>query len=1107
MRYPKMIFAFSLLFIMAGCTGKEPVVEEKPVEQGYDATAFRGEEWYDLVETVQVNREEAHTSFIPYESKEQGLANEKSAITKDVFGSGYVMSLNGEWDFYFADSVFSRQSTTWEENWNTEGWDRITVPSAIQLIKNEDGSFRYKAPLYINQLYNWSEKEAMPISEYPQSPTNTNSVAHYKRTFSLPETYDDRHIFLRTEGISSAYYVFVNGQRVGYSEDSYTEHEFDITPYLNRNEAGGLSNVDNTIAFMVYEYSLGSYLENQDMIHMNGIFRDVLLVTKDMVEIRDVEVKSVLDQGYRNGSIETILKLRSFDDQEHNVRLRATVYKTDTDELIGTAESTVSVNGEADASLNVKVASPKLWFSDTPELYSVAVELIEDDVVKETVVQRTGFRDLKIEDGVMTINGVPLIIKGINRQEMALEVGTALTKDMIVQDMFKLKQTNLNALRTSHYPNQPITYDLADELGIYICDEANIESHYGAIVGDLPSGYPAWNYSVMDRTISMVERDKNHPSIIIWSLGNESTYEKDGKSLDELYPLDGSYCFAQSSSWIKERDPSRFRKYERDNREEIVDIYSSQYWSLDQIREHLAKGSDMPYIQSEYCHAMGNAMGSFADYWDLFRSERQAQGGFIWDFKDQAVLMGTGTFMANMDKDAWLGYGGDFGDTLSDQDFCGNGIFYADGSSSAKSAEVFKVLQDFHVSQVDGFDFVITSELFNSDFSDYQLIASITENGQEISKVVIPVTLEAGGSYSFSMDPYEFADNAFGSIEFRVFCKTDRAWTDAGTLVAYDQIVMQDKAFGEYECMQSGNFDIEDKDTYVTVKTDDIVFTVSKAHGLIDEYKVGGENVFVTNPQICDMRAPISNDQHYSFNENQWSVYANLEGLYARSKMSDCQVTSDENSVTIHWEGYYEDLGNSYQGLTYTIYHDGVLSICQDFHPTWGFEGVIPKIGFTMELDKDINDVQYFGLGPLANYSDRKAAAMYGLYETTVSSMFESRFMRPQENGFRSDAKWVKLTDGHKGVAIWSDQMGFSASPYTYKELREAMHPSDLGSMNEKVILNIDLAQRGLGNAICGPTPEYEYILDHEVDYHQQFYVMPLYSEESYAKFTDLIDN
>lgn len=645
----------------------------------FAATGFEGEAWYDQIAVVEENRELAHTYFLSYENEEIALKNETSVFTKEREASIWHESLNGDWDFYFAENPAGRLSDPDEDSidWGDALTDTICVPSNIETQRNEDGTFKYAPPIYTNTFYPWENFETVKydtaMATAAKAPTVVNGVGHYQRTFTIPEDWDDRQVFVSFQGVESAFYLYINGEKVGYAEDAYTADDFNITSYLKKGE--------NTISVQVYRWSTGSYLENQDFIRMSGIFRDVYLYSKDSIEIRDFFIKPTLNDDFTEGTLEVDVDVRNL---ALNKAARATVevqmYPIDSENGIFTNPIELSYSLDA-AKTNLEeliedkgvrksgsavITNPKLWSSDKPNLYRVVIQLKDDKgAVVETACHRVGFRtieNVKLNEAgqyQLQINGKKIMIRGTNRHETDLYLGRAITKEIIEQDLRLMKQHNVNAVRMSHYPNNVWTYEYADELGIYICDEANVESHKGASTQgcQFPGKYPIWNNSVMDRTMNMVERDKNHSSIIIWSLGNEASYF--------TYPMDESYCLYNATSWILERDPSRIRKYERDNRysvnadgslnreKSMVDVNSTQYWSVSNIVSYVNnKNNKLPYIQSEYAHAMGNALGNLKEYWDVFRTYDNAQGGFIWDWVDQSILTKTETTVGTAVKDA-----------------------------------------------------------------------------------------------------------------------------------------------------------------------------------------------------------------------------------------------------------------------------------------------------------------------------------------------------------------------------------------------------------------------------------------------------------------------
>ena len=1128
----------ALLFALGGCQTQKPSAAAT-ASASVQPAAFNFEEWYNNIATVQINREAAHAWFLPYPDTASALANENSAFTKTIENTPYAKSLDGTWSFYFADSPSGRLGDTWSEAWDTASWDSIAVPGQTQLVTNDDGTFRYDTPLYTNQIYPWQNYQSIDLQQYISAPAVVNGVSHYKRSFTVDESWSGRQVFVRFDGVSSAFYLFINGARVGYSEDSFTTHEFNITPYLNRDAAGSIAGQENTIAVQVYRWCDGSYLENQDMIRLSGIFRDVSLISKDSLEIRDFTLTPQLDDQYQNGTLDIAADVRNLAvAQDTAASVEVQVYDAK-NQLIQGKETSLSYSlTAAKSDLSELIADPgveqktaidmgavHLWTPDDPYLYRVVLTLRDASGKNlETVCQRIGFRSIELKsiDGgssqEITLNGSRLLIKGVNRHEMSLTEGHALTRDEILIDLMILKQNNFNAVRTSHYPDAPITYDAADELGLILCDEADIESHVGAVLSDIPSGYADWNTSVMDRTMNMVERDKNHASVLFWSLGNESTYDREGQTVAQRYPLGGTYCFEQSSQWIYQTDPTRLRIYERDNRYtaadragSIVDCYTTQYATLDEMKKYLSSGNTLPYFLEEYSHSMGNAGGSLSDYWDLIRSSSQLAGGFIWDFKDEAVLRSAegkaavSSTYTNLDKDAYFSYGGDWGDTVSDLDFCGNGLLYADGTMSAKMAEAKKVLQNFQFSSLGGSRYQVSNEFYSTPLSAFELDYEVQADGSTVHSGTIDLECLPQASAQFTVDvPADFDVYPETQVYLNLYVrlKQDTAYGLKSTdVIASEQFPLAVNVNAAKNSEAKSIPQVENQTDAVVLSGTDYSIRISKTTGLITAYQYQGRDVFMQAPELNYMRAPISNDYSgYSFIDNSASAYAqSLQDTQSQWQMdaAGAVVSTDEESVTVAFAGSIPAAGGSPCSLSYTVRGDGSVEIRNTFTPSKSISGVIPRIGMEMQLAAGMEQVVYYGRGPWAGYADRKAAGMIGLYETTVDAMFESKYLRPQDNGNRMDVTFAAIgNEQGSGVLISGDLLNFEAMHYTQADLAACTHPYQL-TRTDTVQLNIDGFVRGLGNAICGPQPLDRYVLQKGVTYDYSFRILP------YSSLTD----
>ncbi|MCD7802905.1 MAG: NPCBM/NEW2 domain-containing protein [Clostridiales bacterium] len=1097
------------------------------------SSQFAGEAWYDQIETVEINREAAHSSFIPYESAEKALTNEKSVLDDlDASGSEYYQLLNGTWSFYFSSNVTERlknvtgsSAVNYTENWDTTGWDTIEVPSNIQTQTNEDGSYKYDMPIYTNQSYAWSNYETV---NYTTAPTTNNSVGQYKRTFTLPDSWDGRQVFVSFQGVQSAFYLYINGQMVGYGEDSYTADEFNITSYLQEGE--------NTIAVEVYRWSTGSYLENQDYIDLSGIFRDVYLYSKDDVEIRDIFATTDLNDDYTQATVNVSVDVKNLAAGAGDYTVEAQLYDAD-DNAVWSSPISMTASVEAaltdvaaladdtgvTVSASMEVDNPELWFADTPYLYRLLVQLKDSDGnVLENAVIRIGIREVgtatinSAGQQQIQINGEKVLLRGVNRHESSAENGRALTNEEILTDVQLMKSFNVNAIRTSHYPNNTYLYDLADELGLYICDEANIESHLGAIYSNIPSGDSTWNTSVMDRTMNMVERDKNHASVIIWSLGNEATYS--------TYTMDESYCFYNSSQWILERDPSRLRKYERDNRytegsreDSMVDLYSSQYWSVDSVVYQLENTSNkLPYIQSEYAHSMGNGLGNLAEYWEVFREYDNANGGFIWDWIDQAL------YAVNEDGETYLAYGGDWGETVTDYDFCANGMVNADRTPSSELYEAKKVLQEisfYDDGNIENGEVRIVNEFLNTNLNEYQVTWTYTEDNTVIASGELTgedINIAAGESKTIqvSLPDVTVTEGSDYVLTFSVALKEDTAWANeyggkAGDEIAFEQFELGLTATENQPSMDASSMDemaVTETDTAIaftgtTEDGADYSIAIDKTTGYITDYIVDGTALLTSGPEPNYWRAATSNDA----GAGVASTSSNLKDAADYYKINEVTVEQHEKVVYVTISGVISNT-NSEEILQYAVYADGTVTVTNTFTPSSSCD-TLSRVGMKMTVAAGLETVTYYGKGEQANYSDRNTGAKLDVYSTTVTDLFESKLVNPQENGNRTGTRWVSLMDDENQIGLLisaEDTMEFTALHYTAEDMANSSHPYELTKLDE-TILTVDYAQRGLGNASCGPDTLSAYQLPTGTTYTHTYSIRPITGTTSTAE--DFVDS
>ncbi|SJZ41797.1 glycoside hydrolase family 2 TIM barrel-domain containing protein [Anaerorhabdus furcosa] len=1084
----KIILCLGILIILSGCSKApsqfvEPSGTPRPsiVPLEPDAS-FVSEEWYDNYEIFEINRELAHASFTPYSSIEEALEIEKSSLDQfDMFSSPYVQSLNGTWGFYYASKPSDRlkniagfDAFTYWEDWDDTLFEPIVVPSNIQTIRNEDGTFKYENPIYINQIYPWLNFEVIQygFQGVPLAPTAVNSVGHYKREFELDESLKGRNVFLSFKGIESAFYVYVNGQRVGYSEDSYTTADFNITPYLKEGK--------NTLAVEVYRWSTGSYFENQDFIRLSGIFRDVLLYSKDDIEIRDYFVTTKLNDDYTEAFINVDASIRNLtSDSKSNYSLLIDIYdqtenKSVLDKpVIQEIETLQSYKSIKDEGINInegiQLKQPKLWSSEKPNLYRLVIQLIDEEGNPvETVCSRIGIREVEVKEingkSQIVLNGKPIMLKGVNRHETSLMNGRVLTKDEIIQDLEIMKSYNINSFRTAHYPNQEITYDIADELGIYVVDEANIETHIGEKELGVPGNNPIYTPLILDRTMNMVERDKNHASILFWSLGNEATYKE--------YPMDENYPFYVTTMWVLNRDPSRLRVYERDNRigktreESMVDVVSSQYWTLDQINEY-GKKEKNAFFQSEYGHGMGNALGNFEEYYDSYRQYENIQGGFIWDFIDQSI------YTTDENGIAFYGNGSDWGTLLHDGDFCGNGLISANRVPQAEIEEVKKVQQDFQMSYKNNL-LSIESECVDTNLNEFDVTVELLHDGKSIYNKklsneetdlkplvtrVIKLMLPDLSSYT-------------GEVLLNVFVtyRYDQKWANEyggkkGDVNSKEQFILQEYKptinFVESKMVKANE---DDKEIVIHGEQFEIIFNKSK--GIISSYSINGEELFSNGPRVSFYRSPVSNDIEFS------EEVKNADTTYVPNKIS---FSVEDKYVVVISEGIIESTNTSLKTI-YTVNGEGEVLIEPSIKiPTVKSVGEIARVGLVLDLSNGMTQYTLYGRGPFENYVDRNSASFIGIYTGNVDEWFNDTYLTPQDSGNKTDIRWIEVSSDNSKLRFASNQeFGVNILPYSDQDISNVKHYYELEG-KEKTTMHLDVMQRGLGNGSWGAEPLEQY--------------------------------
>jgi beta-galactosidase len=985
------------------------------------------------------NKEAPRATAIPF-------ADSLSAQVGDPAGSPWYRSLNGDWRFHWSANPAGRPAEFYRPDFDVGSWDTIPVPANWQL-------HGYDYPIYTNIRYAWGDPDP------PRVPHDFNPVGSYRRTFTIPEEWAGRRVYLQFGGVSSAFYVWVNGQDVGYSQDSRTPAEFDITPYV---APGG-----NLLAVEVYRYSDGSYLECQDFWRLSGIFRDVSLVARDELHIRDFEVHTDLDDSHRDARLGVDVWVRNLGADGHPFSVDAQLFDGEGERVVDglSTAAAVDAGGEVKLRLERTVVDPPKWSAEEPNLFRLVLTLRDPDgTVIEAVTTNVGFREVEIEGGQLLVNGVPIYLKGTNRHEHDPDTAHVMSTELMVRDILLMKRHNINAVRTSHYPDVPEWYDLCDRYGLYVIDEANIESHGIGYDPDTTLGNkPEWMKAHLDRTINMVERDKNHPSIIIWSLGNEAG---DGVN------------FTATSSWIRDRDPSRPVHYERAELGPNTDIFCPMYARIEEIVEYAENYDDRPLIMCEYSHAMGNSNGNLKDYWDAISSHERLQGGFIWDWVDQGLRKP----VPGRPGEFFFAYGGDFEPpgVYHDDNFLCNGLVSPDRVPHPGLYEVKKVYQYVTASPVDlalgqveitnGYAFLGLDGIdgFWELRGDDTVIASgrvptldIAPSESRVVSLPLPtITPQPGVEYWLDLS-FRLAD--------------DRLWAERGHEVAWEQFRLDlDAEAPRLDVEDMAPLRLEGGDGTTVVVGDRFKVRFDLAQGTIESLTFEGTDVIRSGPRPNFWRAPTDNDRGNDMPERcaPWKA-ASRSWEVTSSKVT--QIGPAE--VEVRFEGAFPHVGAT-DLVTYTVLGSGDIIVAHNFTPGDVELPELPRFGMQMAVAGGFEAVTWYGRGPHESYWDRKAGARVGVYTGTVDEQFVD-YSEPQENGNKTDVRWLSLTkaDGRGLLVVGEPLIGFSAHHYTTEDLENAKHSYEM-ERRENITLNVDLQQTGVGgDDSWGARPHEEYTL------------------------------
>lgn len=962
------------------------------------------------------NRLDPRSLLIPF-------ANDSSAIVGERARSPWYRSLNGIWDFIHTNTMAGVPADAHAVYADTAEWDQIPVPSVWQM-------HGYGTPAYVNVQY-----------PFPLDPPHVpdHEMGCYRTTFRTPFGWDGRRIHLTFDGVCSAFTVYLNGEEVGFSKGSHVPAEFDITDLLVEGE--------NQLAVIVHQWSDASYLEDQDMWRHNGIFRDVWLVALPQNYIRDITVTTSLNESFSQATLN--LSIDGGDDLEA--------------ELIGPDAMSLGTIAIQNGAASVTLDNPLLWSNETPNCYTLVVRNSTGGEITEVQRQLIGFRTVEIRDQQLWVNGVSIKIQGVNRHDDHPDFGFAVPVDSMEADILLMKQHNVNTVRTSHYPNDSRFYELCNLHGLFVMDETDLETH-GMMYSDISglSNDPAWQAAYLDRVQRMYWRDKNHPSIILWSLGNESGY---GQNHDAMY------------SWLKNQDPSRPIHLEvehlRGQDVGATDMWSTMYPDVETLIREGERDVAKPFIMIEYAHSMGNGPGSFQDYWDAIRSHKRLIGGLVWEWSDHGIRRYTD------DGREYFAYGGDFGEFPHDGLFCIDGLTNPDREPHPSLIEMKKVYEPVALELVDSSTIRLTNRRHFTDLSDVVVRCVVSSAGQPLITEWLDVAdLPPGESVEIMLDDLAlYADQPDSYLDCYVSLADDASWAGSGHEIAHMQVQLCAPQGAGIAALPAAKLDVEDAGDEIRIRTDLGTITFDRTTGTIASWQVNRQDLITTGPKFDVYRAPTDNDK-YALEQWDW---ARLE--QSRVQIRSVGIESQSGTeVVIVVKGI---LGApSRQPLftletRYTVSGSGDVLV--DTHaipgPTTADLETLPRVGLTMELPGTFEQVIWRGLGPHENYPDRQSAATYNTWSSTVSDML-ANYVMPQDCGNRGGTHWITVAPEHGyGLLAWSDDsMAVKALPVSAHELNVARHTTDL-EPGATTVLNLDHAVAGLGSSVCGPAPMAKYLV------------------------------
>jgi len=998
-------------------------------------------EWEDL-SVFKINTEEPHSFFIPY----------------DKAGDSLTKTLNGTWDFklYKIDDDIPKEF--YKKSYDKSDWDKIPVPSNWQ-FHTED------FPVYTNIIYPY---EINP----PFMPSDYNPVALYKRNFNLNKDWENMEVFIHFGAVNSAFYVWVNEKFVGYSEGSKTPAEFNLTDFL--------IDGNNEIVLKVIRWSDGTYLEDQDFWRLSGIERDVFLYAQPKLAVRDYFLKNYLNDDLTNSKINFEVDLKNYSNKGKDFQLITSIKKDNKVVFKKTKNGMIGSNDSQKILIDGEVTYPQLWSAEIPNLYDVEIEIQDSDNYYHKLKFKTGFRKVELKNGQILVNNQPILFKGVNRHEHDEFTGHVVSRESMLKDIEIMKKNNINSVRTSHYPNDPYWYELCDKYGIYVIDEANVESHgFGYRKNDTPAYKPEFDEMHMDRWVRMVERDKNYPSILIWSLGNEAG---DG-------PI-----FVEGYKWVKKFDDTRLTFYERTSEhprmhrgqnemegidlEPHTDFFGWMYHFMDEIEsDYIGNYPNRPFIWAEYSHAMGNSNGNFKDLWEMVYDNRQMQGGFIWDFVDQGLA-------EFKDGKKYWAYGGDYSSDKynNDTNFCMNGLVNPDRTPHPALEEVKHVYQDvkFSINQK-GDKIKIDNRYFFKNIENHLILFELVADGIVVDRTSTKINLHPQET---KLVDNPFLSNSFSNyleyfINVYLYSENDSPLVGSNHVLSKDQIFIKSPILATNSSKDPKKLRMKDSELELRVFNKDLELIFDKSSGDLKKYQVNGLDLIKSSPHLNFWRAPIDNDYGNGLPERSaaWKIASNKRNFV------DLKIEKLGKTITVKTNYKLNNIKSDYS-MVYVVHPNGKIEVSTKFNYGGNLKDAeMPRFGINFNVPGEFEKATWYGRGPHENYIDRMSSAFVGYYESTVENL-KFDYSRPQENGYRTENRWLRMVnlDG-KGFEIKGNPLfSFGAHFNTIEDMDDGVRKNQPGQYlgarkrivkkqrkpidlvkRDFISLNIDLKQMGVG--------------------------------------------